>query len=420
MEKLKEKIKNLLEKFKSLDKKIQIASIAGVVVVIAAIIIVLVLCLGGKDKDDKKDKDDTYTKDKIEKEEDKEDDSEEETEDVEATFTVKVVDAEGNAVAGVELKLAKEESISATTDDTGVATFNVEITEGYKLSVVTCPEGYEYTGEAEVALEAGIKEYTVTIQKKQEDETSNETTGNSSSGSGQTATQLETTTKDDGTEILGAGSASQPYLETPNLDNMTLTTVSVPAGKTLYYGIYRVGGMILTINNANAYVIDSNGTRHDASGGKVTFTVEDALASDAVMFQIGNKGGSATAFTIQFTNPTGSYENPSAVNMSGNITVNLAEGDSDGHWYKYIAERSGKIRFYLLTSPDSNGLVAQNNSGTATIQRTIEADGEVDSQGTYVELEVNQGDEILINVAAKPNKRGKYPATTLTWCAKYN
>ncbi len=402
-------MKGLLEKIKSLDKKVLIGAGAGIVALIIAIVVILIVCLGGKDTEVDKDKDDDKTKVEQNDDKDKEEDKDKEYEK-EATFTVKVVDADGAAVAGVVVQVCKDECVPATTDETGVATFKLEITEGYKLSVVTCPEGYEYTGEAEIALTAGITEYELMIQKKAE--------SNDSGNGGQTATQQPTTTKPSGEEILGAGSKAQPYLEIPNLDNMTLTTVSIPAGKTLYYGIQRVGNMILTIENANAYVIESNGTRHDASGGKVTFTVENVMPSDYVMFQIGNKGGTAATFTLKFSNPTGSQMNPTTAKMNNNITVNLSEGDSDGHWYKYIAERTGKIRFYLLTSPDSNGLIVTNNSNSA--QRTIEADAQVDSQGTYVELEVNQGDEIIINVAAKPNARGKYPKTTITWCGKYN
>ena len=85
---------------------------------------------------------------------------------------------------------------------------------------------------------------------------------------------------------------------------------------------------------------------------------------------------------------------------------------------KYVAEKTGTIRFYLLTAPDKNGLIVTNNRNSA--QRSTEAEAMQDAQGTYVELEVQAGDEILINVAAKPNNRGKYPATTITWCAKYN
>lgn len=403
-------MKGLLEKIKSLDKKILIGAGAGIVALIVAIVVILFVCLGGKDTS--VDKEDDKTKVEQNDDKDKDEEKKEESENKEeAIFTVKVVDADGAVVPGVVVQVCKDTCVPGTTDETGVATFKLEITEGYKLSVLTLPEGYEYTGEAEIALTAGITEYELKIQKKAE-------STDSGNGGGQTATQQPTTTNPSGQEILGAGSKDQPYLETPNLDNMTLTTVSIPAGKTLYYGIYRVGNMILTINDANAYVIESNGTRHNASGGKVSFTVEDALASDYVLFQIGNNSGSAKSFTIKFSNPTGSYQNPTTAKMSSNITVNLSAGDSDGHWYKYIAERTGKIRFYLLTSPDSNGLIVTNNRNSA--QRTTEADAQVDSQGTYIEIDVQQGDEILINVAAKPNNRGKYPAATITWCGKYN
>ncbi len=82
-----------------------------------------------------------------------------------AVFTVTVVDGDGNAVSGVMMQLCKDSCIPAKTDSYGKATFNVEITDGYKLSVLTCPEGYTYEGEAEVYLESGITEYTVELVK---------------------------------------------------------------------------------------------------------------------------------------------------------------------------------------------------------------------------------------------------------------
>lgn len=397
----------LVEKIKSLDKKILIGAGAGIVALIIAIVVILVVALGGKDTNN--DKDDTDTKDKIEKEE-KEDKDESEDEAEAATFLVKVTDAEGNPVAGVSIQLIKDESLTATSDDTGVATFNVEITEGYKLSGVTCPEGYEYTGEAEIALEAGAKEYPLTVQKKQVE------TSDSSSGG---ATQLGTTTKEDGTEVLGEGSKSNPCMLDFIGDSMTVTTTSIPAGKEMYFGIYKIGNLILTINNPNAYVIESNGTRHDASNGKVSFQVENALASDAVYFTIGNKGSSATTFTIQRENPTGSFMNPTNIKTIGNdVKISLADGNEVGHYYKYIAEKSGTIRFYM-TATVSSVMSVTNNRNSA--QRTTDADALTDSQGKqYVELEVNQGDEIIIVVGAARTVRGKYPATTITWNGKYN
>lgn len=79
-------------------------------------------------------------------------------------FKVTVVDEGGNAVSGVMVQICKDACVPARTDDNGVATFNIEITDGYKLSVMSCPEGYEYTGEAEIYLEDGATEYTLKVE----------------------------------------------------------------------------------------------------------------------------------------------------------------------------------------------------------------------------------------------------------------
>lgn len=79
-------------------------------------------------------------------------------------FKVTVVDEGGNAVSDVMVQICKEACVPARTDDNGVATFSIEITDGYKLSVMSCPEGYEYTGEAEIYLEDGATEYTLEVK----------------------------------------------------------------------------------------------------------------------------------------------------------------------------------------------------------------------------------------------------------------
>lgn len=81
-----------------------------------------------------------------------------------ASFQVTVVDQNGTPVPNVMLQVCKDTCVPAKTDDNGVATFSVEITDGYKLSVLSCPAGYTYGGEAEVYLDSGITEFTVEVQ----------------------------------------------------------------------------------------------------------------------------------------------------------------------------------------------------------------------------------------------------------------
>jgi|GEM_PF-801613 len=82
-----------------------------------------------------------------------------------ASFAVTVVDGDGNPVSGVMVQICKDTCLPAMTDTNGIATFALEITDGYKLSVMSCPDGYTYTGDAEIYLESGATTYTLTLEK---------------------------------------------------------------------------------------------------------------------------------------------------------------------------------------------------------------------------------------------------------------
>lgn len=86
-------------------------------------------------------------------------------EETTAKFEV-IVLSEGVGVKGVMVQLCKDACVPAMTNENGVATFNVEITDGYKLSIMSCPDGYEYTGDAEIYLHEGETQYSLEIFKE--------------------------------------------------------------------------------------------------------------------------------------------------------------------------------------------------------------------------------------------------------------
>lgn len=80
-------------------------------------------------------------------------------------FLVTVLDNNGDTVEGVVLRLSNYSNMIACTNKDGVATFPLIASSGYKLSVVHCPKGYEYTGDANVHIKQGTSEYILNITK---------------------------------------------------------------------------------------------------------------------------------------------------------------------------------------------------------------------------------------------------------------
>lgn len=289
-------------------------------------------------------------------------------------------------------------------------------------------EGLETEGtETEMSTETEVESEVESEKESESQATGNESSSQKPSGGGSTVTQnpdvggvtqTPITTTPDGQEILGLGSKEQPYEVIPDIDTMSLKTVEVPAGKTLYYDIQRVGGLYFTIKDADAYVITSDGTRYDAKGGKVSFKVENALASDFVSFQIGNKSGSAKAFTIYFENPKGTQMNPEAISGTGVFKKHLEAGDEVGYHYKLNAAQSGKLRIYMSATKETE-MNVQNNSGVATIAANF-SEAQTDEKGEYIEISVNAGDEIRIHVQAVKQGRNTIPATDITFELVYN
>ena len=81
-----------------------------------------------------------------------------------ASFEVKVVDQNGAPVQGVMIQICKDICVPKMSDANGIALFDLEIEDGHKLSVLSCPAGYTYMGEAEVYLESGSTTFTVELQ----------------------------------------------------------------------------------------------------------------------------------------------------------------------------------------------------------------------------------------------------------------
>jgi hypothetical protein len=245
---------------------------------------------------------------------------------------------------------------------------------------------------------------------------SEETSSEPEESSEETPSEPEESSEELPYEPDGSGTEEDPYLYIPK-ENEPVTTVEIAGGAFYHYAIYRVGGMDLVIESNDVYVI-YEGVTYTPENGVLSLRVERELASTAILFVIGNNGSETQRFSLLFSSPLGSMSNPEILtSFAEDRVVSLEANDEMGYFFRYVATQSGTIRFYF-SATQSSMIVATNNRSSA--QRSSEESDALDEQGRrYFDIQVEAGDELIINMGAIPNRRGKYPATVITWCAEY-
>lgn len=98
--------------------------------------------------------------------------------------------------------------------------------------------------------------------------------------------------------VPNAGTEFNAYTETVSDTRTSFTTVKLQPGETLYYHIYGAAGKTLVVEDAAAELI-LDGTTYTPKDGMVTAAIAVDAASPLVL-QIGNTGGEAAVFTLDF------------------------------------------------------------------------------------------------------------------------
>ena len=84
--------------------------------------------------------------------------------DGKVTYSVTVVDEDGNPIAGAMVQMCLDTCLPGMTNESGVAEFTLEEAE-YKVSFLTMPAGYTYSTEEEAFYFAdGSYEMTITLK----------------------------------------------------------------------------------------------------------------------------------------------------------------------------------------------------------------------------------------------------------------
>ena len=200
---------------------------------------------------------------------------------------------------------------------------------------------------------------------------------------------------------IAEGAAEYYYKWTANADGELKLTCPTAQGV----------GYNVVLNNDTTW---ESAWLSDSTDGTVSIAVS---AGDVVLINVivdpddnWNYPALQTALNGEFVYPVGTQMNPEVIFRPAYINVNVAEGNNQGHYYKWTANADGSLK---LTCPAVEGVAYDVNMTNMT---TYAQAWLQDSTDGTITLDVKAGDEVIIQVCAIPDASWNIPAlqTALT------
>ena len=170
-------------------------------------------------------------------------------------------------------------------------------------------------------------------------------------------------------------------------------TVTVPAGQTMYFGQYRIGGMILTING-------------------VEYGILEGMWGMPCIFTITNEGTEDATYELVLTYPVGTEGNPDELPVGEVDELVLPEGNN-GYCYEWVVEADGTLTFNV---DGTDWLFFVENYGSDLEDWSDDFSSEIhyfmDGDAAFISIEVKAGDHIFFRVSTL-DENWNYPAATL-------
>ncbi len=198
--------------------------------------------------------------------------------------------------------------------------------------------------------------------------------------------------------VPGAGTENNAYTEQISGTSGSFKTVMISAGETVHYQL-KTSGTYLYIENENASVT-YNGREYRAENGvvKVELPADDGVS---VPLKIKNVGTEACQFTVRIQDALGTVDNPVILDSIRAFSVNLTEGDTDGIYLLWIANRTGTLKLSLLEKANADIIVMVNGASCQL------------SEGS-LQMDIKENDEVLLQVIAGADDAGNLPAMEVT------
>ncbi len=211
----------------------------------------------------------------------------------------------------------------------------------------------------------------------------------------------------------GDGTQGNPY-------NITGTTfeAKVPAEGLVYYQMYKVDGMVLTIADADAYVKYGD-KEYKAENGVVNVPLTTPDTYTPAVLAIGNAAKEEKTFKADIVFPQGSQGNPITLAL-GEFNASVAAGNDQGVYYTFTATEDGVLTVTMLSATAGVKYDYSLYNLNSYAMRMMSTEGTTDANGNQtVSIDVKKGEVVQVSVGTLPNDQNEYPAGEFKLVAAY-
>ena len=189
----------------------------------------------------------------------------------------------------------------------------------------------------------------------------------------------------------------------------TTFDAKVPAEGLVYYQMYKVDGMVLTIADPDAYVIYGD-KEYKAENGVVNVPLVTPDTYTPAKFAIGNASKTEKTFKADLAFPQGSQGNPITLAL-GEFTANVVAGNDQGVYYTYTATEDGVLTITMQSATAGVKYDYSLYNLNSYAMRMMSTEGTTDATGKQmVTIDVKAGEVVQVTVSTLPTDENEYPA----------
>ncbi len=207
------------------------------------------------------------------------------------------------------------------------------------------------------------------------------------------ATEPESDVTEPPIEVPAAGSENNPYYENIQNGAGEFTTVKIPVGATVHYRL-RTAGTLLQCSGEVSVALGE--AVYEPQEGKVELALPGA-EDTVVSLSFTNLSAEDQIFPVAVMGDAGSRSNPLDADLAEGTEVSLEEGDIDGLFYLWVADKAGMLKLWAEGNVEINVLVEGE-----PVQLSRDNGGKLCAQ-------VKAEDEILVQLLAKADEEGNLP-----------